>query len=351
MPGPPSAILGVDVGGTFTDAVLLEDGGLHTAKVPTAAARRVGRGGRRAAGGGGPAVDRFTHGTTVATNALLERKGRADGLRRDRGLRGPAAPAAAGSRPPLRSAPPPEPLVPLGAASESASAPGRTAPPRRSASSVTACLDAEAIAVCLLLCVPRSAHERRSPRARRGIPAAHIVASHEVAPEFREYERASTTVVNAYLGPLVGRYLRRLATRARRRTAGTARDALVGRRGARSTRRRRTRAARSSRGPPAGVVGAARVARSPGFEDAIAFDMGGTSTDVCLDAGGACRAPGGARRSAGSRSGCRCSTSTPSGRRRVDRLARRRRRAARGPESAGADPGPPATAAAGRGRR
>ncbi|HEX2304398.1 MAG TPA: hydantoinase/oxoprolinase N-terminal domain-containing protein, partial [Gaiella sp.] len=209
------AILGVDVGGTFTDAVLLADGRVHTAKVPTAprqedsvveAARLV------LDSAGSPPLERFGHGTTVATNALLERKGARTAFvttvgfehllhlrRQDR---------AHLYRLDLDH---PEPLVPLEhcvGVKERIGPDGLITP--LDLSSVPD-LDAEAIAVCLLFSFRDPSHERAvAAELRRRHPEAHVVASHEVAPEFREYERASTTAVDAYLGPVTGGYLRAL---------------------------------------------------------------------------------------------------------------------------------------------
>jgi N-methylhydantoinase A len=121
---------------------------------------------------------------------------------------------------------------------------------------------------------------------RRRLPGAHVVASHEVAPEFREYERASTTAADAYLGPVVARYLHALADAAA--TEGLPEPLVM-----RSSGGVATPGAAAAHpatilvsGPAAGVVGAARLAALAGIKDAIAFDMGGTSTDVCLIAGG-----------------------------------------------------------------
>src|SRR3954470_16563698 len=208
-------ILGVDVGGTFTDAVLLADGRLTTAKVPTAerqeesvlaAARAVGAGD----------VERFTHGTTIATNALLERKGARTAFVATAGfehlLHLRRQTRAHLYRP---CADWPEPLVPL---ERCHGVRGRMGPeaglePLDLAS--LPAVDADAVAVCLLHAYRDDAHERAVvDELRRRLPDAHVVASSEVAPEFREYERASTTAADAYLGPVVSRYLTALASAA-----------------------------------------------------------------------------------------------------------------------------------------
>jgi N-methylhydantoinase A len=148
-------------------------------------------------------------------------------------------------------------------------------------------LEAEAVAICLLFSFRDSAHERLvAEEVRRRLPGAHVVASHEVAPEFREYERASTTAVDAYLGPVVAAYLGSLAKRCRE--AGLAEPLVMRSSGGVCTLAEGARhpALVLVSGPAAGVVGAARVARLAGIENAISLDMGGTSTDVCLIAGG-----------------------------------------------------------------
>ncbi|HSO02575.1 MAG TPA: hydantoinase/oxoprolinase N-terminal domain-containing protein, partial [Gaiellaceae bacterium] len=189
------AILGVDVGGTFTDAVLLDGDGLRTAKVPTA--RRQEESVLAAAAAVGAAgVERFTHGTTIATNALLERRGArtalvaTDGFEHELHLR--RQDRAHLYRLCARH---PEPLVPL---ERCHSVRGRMGPEGEleplDLSSLPDLAGAEAIAVCLLFSFRDAAHERAVvEELRRRHPEAYVVASHESAPEFREYERASTT--------------------------------------------------------------------------------------------------------------------------------------------------------------
>jgi N-methylhydantoinase A len=147
--------------------------------------------------------------------------------------------------------------------------------------------DPEAIAVCLLFAFRDPSHERAvADELRRRHPHARVVASHEVAPEFREYERASTTVADAYLGPVAGGYLERLAAAAR--DAGLPEPLAMLSSGGVATASEAAAhpAAILVSGPAAGVVGAGLVARLAGFEHALSFDMGGTSTDVCLLRGG-----------------------------------------------------------------
>ncbi len=147
--------------------------------------------------------------------------------------------------------------------------------------------DAETVAVCLLFSFRDPSHEQAvADELRRRHPGVHVVASHEVAPEFREYERASTTAADAYLAPITGRYLRALADSARE--AGLPEPlVMLSSGGVASIDAAAAHPATILvSGPAGGVVGAGLVARRAGFEHAIAFDMGGTSTDVCLLPGG-----------------------------------------------------------------
>jgi N-methylhydantoinase A len=281
------AILGVDVGGTFTDAVLLDDGRIETEKVLTApqqeesvvaAARAVGA----------ERVERFAHGTTVATNALLERKGARTAFVTTAGFE-----HLLHLRRQTRAhlyrmcAPHPEPLVPLERCFGVRERMGPDGVLAELELESLADIDAEAVAVCLLHSYRHPEHERAvAAEVRRRLPDAHVVASHEVAPEFREYERASTTATDAYLGQVAARYLRALSAACAevglpeplvmRSSGGVASPAEAAEHPATIL----------VSGPAGGAVGAARLAAGAGFADAIAFDMGGTSTDVCLISGG-----------------------------------------------------------------
>jgi N-methylhydantoinase A len=282
------AILGVDVGGTFTDAVLLDEGRLATAKVPTerdqaesvlAAARAVDA--RR--------LERFTHGTTIATNALLERTGARTALVATEGFE-----HVLHLRRQARAhlyrlcAPHPEPLVPL---ERCFGVRERVGPDGVLVDLDLDSLpevDAEAVAVCLLFSFRDPTHERAvADELRRRLPNAHVVASHEIAPEFREFERASTAAADAYLGPVVARYARSLAARCEEE--GLPEPLVMRSSGGVATLEEVEAhpAVALVSGPAAGAVGAARICALAGFEDAVSFDMGGTSTDVCLVTGGA----------------------------------------------------------------
>jgi N-methylhydantoinase A len=281
------AILGVDVGGTFTDAVLLDDGRVSTGKVLTAPRQEESvLAAARAAGA--HHVERFAHGTTVATNALLERKGARTAFVTNAGfehlLHLRRQTRAQLYRP---CADWPEPLVPL---ERCHGVRGRMGPRGELAPLDLASLpdvDADAVAVCLLHAYRDDEHERAvADELRRRLPHARVVASHEVAPEFREYERASTTAADAYLGPVVARYLDALTEACA--GAGLPQPLVMRSSGGVATPAEAAAhpATILVSGPAAGVVGASRIAALAGIDDAIAFDMGGTSTDVCLIAGG-----------------------------------------------------------------
>ncbi|HYX76609.1 MAG TPA: hydantoinase/oxoprolinase family protein, partial [Gaiellaceae bacterium] len=278
------AILGVDVGGTFTDAVLLTDEGeLRTSKVPTARnqAESVLA---SAAAVGAVDVERFAHGTTVATNALLERKGARTAFVATEGFEHLLHLRRQNRADLYRlCVDHPEPLVPLErclGVRERMGPEGAIAPLELDSLPE---LDAEAVAVCLLFSFRDPEHERAvADEVRRRLPDARVVASHEISPEFREYERASTTAIDAYLGPEVASYLGSLADRVR--AAGLPEPLVM--RSSGGVASIDDAAAHPAiallSGPAAGTVGAALLARRAGFENAISFDMGGTSTDVSL---------------------------------------------------------------------
>jgi len=282
------AILGVDVGGTFTDAVLLTDESeLRTAKIPTA--RRQEESVLAAAASVGAAeVERFAHGTTVATNALLERKGARTAFVGTEGFEHVLHLRRQNRAELYRlCAEHAEPLVPLERCFgvRERVGPERVIAPLELDSLPE--LEAEAVAVCLLFSFRDLDHERAvAEELRRRLPNARVVASQEISPEFREYERASTTAIDAYLGPVVARYLEALGERA---VAGGLPEPLVmGSSGGVATVQEAAAhpAVALLSGPAAGTVGAALLARRAGFENAISFDMGGTSTDVSLVLGG-----------------------------------------------------------------
>jgi N-methylhydantoinase A len=289
------AIVGVDVGGTFTDVALIAGGRLVTAKVATTAGdRAVGviEGVRLAlerAGLDPGDVAHFGHGTTVATNAMLERRGARTAYVATRGFAD--VPALGRQARPHLYRPeiaPPAPLAEVTAEVDERMGPEgvlERLDPRSVAAAARRLRRerVEAAAVCLLHAYADPAHERAVAEGlRRALPDVHVVASHEVADEFREFERASTTIADAYLGPVAGRYLRRLAATAQ--DEGLPAPAVMqSNGGVCDLEEAAAHPARLLLSGPAGGVAAVVAA---GIRDAISFDMGGTSTDVCLIRGG-----------------------------------------------------------------
>ncbi len=293
------ARIGVDVGGTFTDVVLARDGEIVVWKLPSTPqdqSEGFERGVREVLDrAGAPTVASIAHGTTVATNAVLERRGAPTGLLTTDGFRDVLV-IGRQNRPALYDlwADRPAPLV----------------PPERAAGvveridkdgSVVVALDeddaraaiarvldagAESIAVCLLFSFADDRHERRLREliAERA-PAVRVSLSSEVLPEFREYERASTTALDAFVGPVMERYVERI----RGRVADLEAPVVVMRSGG-GTMSLETAAHEPVHtvlsGPAGGARGGALVARAAGYDDVVTFDMGGTSTDVCLVEGG-----------------------------------------------------------------
>jgi N-methylhydantoinase A len=282
--------VGVDVGGTFTDLVAIVDGELVTAKVPSAVGDEArGVAAVLAAAGVAPdAVGVLAHGTTVATNALLERRGARTALVTTEGFRD-VLEIGRQSRASLYdlSAHGPVPLVPRDrrfTVRERMGPEGVLVPLDDESLGETvqavAAAGVEAVAVCLLFSFLHPEHERIVGEAiRAALPAVQLSLSCDLLPEFREYERSSTTVANAYLAPGLSAYLEQIEPRPLvMQSSGGVVDAA-------------TAVARPAScvlsGPAAGVVGAAFVADAAGSGDVISFDMGGTSTDVALVLGGA----------------------------------------------------------------
>ena len=278
--------VGVDVGGTFTDLVAIVDGGLVTAKVPSVPgdeARGVAAA-LAAAGVDGSAVGVLAHGTTVATNALLERRGARTALVTTEGFRD-VLEIGRQNRASLYdlTAHRPAPLVPrkLRFAVRERMGPEGVLVALDEASlgaavAAVAAAGVEAVAVCLLFSFLHPEHERRVGEAlRAAMPDVPVSLSSELLPEFREYERCSTTVANAYLAPALSAYLEEIEPRplVMQSSGGVADVAAAAARPA----------ACVLSGPAAGVVGAAFVA---GGADVLTFDMGGTSTDVAAVLGG-----------------------------------------------------------------
>ncbi len=293
-------IIGADTGGTFTDFVAADESGVWTWKVPSTPddfARGVlsgleqlfaERGGR----GASQSDVTLVHASTVATNALLERKGARTALITTRGFKDVLA-IGRQTRPHLYdlAAHPAPPVVPSGLrfeVSERVTA-DREVLERLQPAEIERVLDqvvaadVESLAVCLLFSFLVPEHERAIGEAARA-RGLEVSLSCEIAPEFREYERTSTTVVNAYVAPVVRRYLERLAKGAV--SAGVSRLQVVHSAGGSLSPRAATERAVATvlSGPAAGVMGALEVARQTIGPDpkVISLDMGGTSADLSL---------------------------------------------------------------------
>lgn len=285
-------LVGIDVGGTFTDFVWLIDGRLKIYKQPTTPAdqSRAIIDGLASLGVGEDTG--VVHGTTVATNALLEHRGAKTALLTTRGFRDVLA-IGRQNRPHLyrlgQHRPPA--LVPAHLryeADERVGADGGVVQPlsedeiRRIALQLQR-QGVESIAIVLLFSFLHPDHEQRAARILREVCSdIYLSVSHELLPEYREYERTATTVVNAYVQPLVARYLDRLQRSLGRRPVRVMQSS-GGAIGLQQAAQQAGRLVLS--GPAGGIVGAFEVARRAGETDSphlITFDMGGTSTDVAL---------------------------------------------------------------------
>jgi len=298
--------LGVDIGGTFTDVVLhSDDGGLRIAKVPSSRAdpsspmRTVVAEQLPAWQIAAEAVRRIVHGTTVATNAVLERRGAKIGLLTTEGFTDvleigrqnrtqiydlilkPETPvflAPGHLRKGVVEAIEPDGSVriPLDDASLSASVDALVAE------------GVEAIAVCFLFSFANDAHEKQAGafiRARH--PQLFVSLSSEVDPAFREYERSCVTAFDAYVKPILDRYLGQMEAHLAGAGVPAALQIMHSRGGVNSSRTARGRPIRLFlSGPAAGVVGARAVGASVGIDDLITLDVGGTSSDIALVASG-----------------------------------------------------------------
>lgn len=300
--------IGVDTGGTFSDFVVLDEasGGIRVFKessTPAAPEQAILTGLDRALSNGAQPQDVafFSHGTTVATNALLEGKGARAGLVVTQGFRGiyevqeqarPYGPATFDlfyRRPPLLV--PPRRTVEV---RERVGADGRVVEPFDEASARAALealrrAEVDAVAVCFLFSFLNPAHERRVRElAAEILPGVPVSLSCELCPFIREYYRLSTTVMNAYLEPVVSRYLGRLDAALRDRAVETPQRYLMLSNGGVTPIASAGANAVSTvlSGLAGGVIAAAEIAARAGIADAVAFDMGGTSCDVAVIAGG-----------------------------------------------------------------
>ena len=296
-PATAATRVGVDVGGTFTDVVLIAGGDRHTAKVPTTADQSVGvLNGIQAACDAADIepsdIDAFVHAMTVSVNALLERDGATTALVTTAGFRDVLS-IARQDRPALYDldATKPEPLVPRHrrfGIDERATTEGIEQPVApeavRDLADEIAATDAESVAVCLLHAYAHPENEQRVAAILGEELDIPVSISHEVLPEFREFERTATTVVDAYVTPPIRGYLRRLTAKAT--DAGVPEPRIMqANGGVADSQTVRDRAVSTTlSGPAAGVVGAAATATDvdAAAPSIVTFDMGGTSSDVSL---------------------------------------------------------------------
>ena len=281
----------IDTGGTFTDCVYLVAGELQVLKVfstPTDPSQAVLDGLARISIG--KALD-VRHGTTVGTNTMLERKGSRVAFVTTAGFEDTIAIGRQARSKlydwfvPLPVCLVPRPLrfgVPERVSAEGEILRSPTEEELESLVNEIRASGAEAVAISLLFSFANPETERRVEAALGGL-GLPISASHRILPEFREYERASTTVVNAYLAPRMQSYLLHLEQSVSSHHDGGRVDVMQSSGGIISARSAAPEPVRTVlSGPAGGVIGACQVARWAGFERIIGFDMGGTSTDVFL---------------------------------------------------------------------
>ena len=281
----------IDTGGTFTDCVYLQDGRFVVLKVfstPQDPGMAVLNGLHQIAAGSQVVV---RHGTTVGTNAMLERKGARVAFVTTKGFEDTIA-IGRQARPKLYDwfQPAPECLVKAGlrfGVMERTSAEGEVIREvdRAELNELARAIgesDVEAVAISLLFSFANPKNEIEVARAleKLGLP---LSISHRILPEFREYERASTVVANAYLAPKMGVYLTKLAEGVEGEYSDSRLEVMQSSGGIISSKLAAAEPVRTVlSGPAGGVIGAYKLATLAGFDRIIGFDMGGTSTDVCL---------------------------------------------------------------------
>jgi len=295
-PGVDATVVGIDVGGTFTDLVTVDGptGRVAVAKVPTTLDNQA-YGVLAAIEAAEVALDGSTvvvHGTTTTTNALLERKIARVGLITTRGFRDVLELGRRTRPQPYGMTGTFVPLIPRDRrleVPERMDAEGRVVEPLDEAAVAEAVrtlrdAGAESLVVHFLHAYANPAHERRAGEIARQVwPEAHVTLGHEVVPEFREYERGTTAAINAAVMPVLDRYLGRLTGDLAQR--GYRGDLMVmrGNGGTVSARLVVAEAVKTvMSGPASGVMAAAHAGRAAGYGDLITYDMGGTSTDVGL---------------------------------------------------------------------
>jgi len=298
--------IALDVGGTFTDVTLrdLGSGRLWITKTPTTPhdpSEGFVAGVDKAlalAGVGASGLRHVLHGTTTATNAILESKGAAAGLLTTAGFRYvleigrhdiPRRANMFAWTKPARPVPPERIFeVPgrIGVDGEDIEPLGEDAV--RDAARQLRAAGVASIAVCFVHSYANGAHERRAREILLDeYPECAVSLSCDVLPVFREFERSMVTVLNAYVQPLVGRYVGRLAERLRARDIAAALSIMKSNGGVVAADVVRAQSIHTAlSGPAAGVIGARLIGESTGLRDVISVDVGGTSADICLIQGG-----------------------------------------------------------------
>ena len=298
-------IIGIDIGGTFTDVVVYDDA---TGRIT--AAKALTRRGDEAASvlecleeaaagsrdGSGGSLERVVHGTTIGTNAILERRGARTAVLTTRGFRdlleiGRTRRMAPNTLFDL-SFRKPAPLVPRPLrfdVAERVDSAGEVLEPLaeagvREIAGALAREEVGAVAVCYLHSYANPAHEEATRALLEEVlPGVFVSPSHEVVPEYREFERLTTTVLNAFIGPLLDRYLEVLESALRRGNERAKLYIMASSGGVMPlARARRTPVQTVLSGPAGGVTAGVGAAKAAGYGGVITCDMGGTSTDVCL---------------------------------------------------------------------
>ena len=302
--------VGVDSGGTFTDVCLFDEasGRIEVWKVsstPDDPSRGIAQGveegmtehGEDAGTDPAAAIAYLGHGTTVATNALITHRGAKVGLLTTEGFRD-LLEIGRQKRPDLYDlfAEKPQTLVPRALRFELPERMLRTGEidtpldedAVRKAARAMKEAGVEAVAICFLYAFVNPVHEQAARRiVEEEMPGVFLCASHEIAPEFREFERLSTATVNAYLGPIMHRYISRLTPRLQQLGLPVAPHLTQSNGGVvRFEAAAQTPVRAVLSGPSTGVVAAQAIGARAGFDDIITFDVGGTSSDVALMAGG-----------------------------------------------------------------
>ncbi len=293
------SIVGIDIGGTFTDLVGYQDGAIITSKCSTVPADPTEGAAQalRLARCDITAMEELLHGSTIAINTVLEKKGARTALVTTEGFRDVYA-IGRGNRPDAFNLffHRPRPLVPRELTFEIAER-------MNAAGEVLLAIDPaavemlgrqlagfgiEAVAVCFLHSYANPAHEAvAGALLRQRCPGMFVTLSHEILREFREYERTSTTVLNAFVGPRVSRYLGRFERFAQGARFSGKMSLMRSNGGTMSiAEARREPVAMMELGPVAGMIGAGRLAALLGIERAIGFDMGGTTAKCTLITGG-----------------------------------------------------------------